>query len=138
MVENAHKKNDVETFPQPRHVVDRHIAELNRHATYLGGERRLAQIAWVAIDTDDAVGATPLHLEGVEARIAADVEGGHPCQVGWNGIGEAAPFEVRIVAEEMVGSGSDAVELEVVEPWRERLDPVTKVLRRPCQPHRAS
>ena len=38
------------------------------------GEPRLREVAVVPVDADDALGAAALHLEGVEAGVAADVE----------------------------------------------------------------
>ena len=43
---------------------------------HLGGEARLREVVVVEVDAEHALGAAPLHLDGVEAGVAADVEHG--------------------------------------------------------------
>ena len=55
-------------------VVDRELPELDVEAEHLGGEARLREVILVEIDAEHALGAAPLHLDRVEAAIAADIE----------------------------------------------------------------
>ena len=82
MIEHAHEQHDVEPFLQLGHVIDGELAKLNLEAADLGGEPRLVEIVLVEIDPEHPPGAAPLHLERVEAGIAADVEHACPAQVG--------------------------------------------------------
>src|SRR5690606_16569181 len=63
--------------------------------------------------------AAPLHLDGKEAGVAADVEHGAAVQVRRQRRRDASPLEAGIIAEEMVGSRADAAEVDIVEPVAE-------------------
>ena len=76
MVEHAHEQHDVEPLAQRADVVDRQLPELDLGSADLGGEPRLRQIVVVEVDAEHALGAAPLHLDRVEAGVAADVEHG--------------------------------------------------------------
>ena len=60
------------------------------------------------------VGAAPLHLDRVEAGVAADVEHGPAAEVGRHRMGEAPPLHRRIVVQEVVRARSRT-------PFRSRL-----------------
>ena len=122
VVEHAHEEHEVEPLAQRADVVDRELAELDLEPSHLGGEARLGEVALVAVDAEHARGAAPLHLDGVEAGVAADVEHGLAGQVGRDRVGEAPPLHRRVVAEEMVGRGPTPSQVDVVEPGPERLD----------------
>jgi hypothetical protein len=76
VVEHAHEDDEVEALPEAGDVVDVEAAELDVEAGGLGGEAGLGEVALVAVHPEDAGGAAALHLEGVEAAVAADVEDG--------------------------------------------------------------
>ena len=128
VVEHPEEEHEVEALVEGGDVVDRELAELDVHAAHLGGEARLGEIAVVEIHGDHPVGAAPLHLDGVEAGVAADVEHGPPAQVARHRLGEVRPLVRRIVVQEMLGRGGDAAEVEVVEPRPEVGDPGADVL----------
>ena len=75
---------------QLRDVVDIELAELDIGAVDLGGETGLREVLRVGIDSDHARGAAPLHLEGIEAGIAADIEHGLAAEVGRDGVLESS------------------------------------------------
>jgi hypothetical protein len=74
VVEHAHEEHEVEALAEEGHVIDRELQELDLHPRDLGGEARLREVARVGVDPDDAGGAAPLHLDRIEARVAAHVE----------------------------------------------------------------
>jgi hypothetical protein len=123
MIEHAHEEHDVEALAQGTDVVDRELAELDVLARHFGREARLREVALVEIDAEHARGAALLHLDRVEAAVAADVEHGLAREVLRDRVREAAPFDGGVVAEEMVRGGPGAVEVDVVEPGPERLRP---------------
>src|SRR5699024_4246258 len=100
MVENAHEQHHVETLAQCRHVIDRKIAELDRAAAAPGRKTRLGEIEIVGIDSQDALRAPTLHLDRVEARIAAYVENGLAGEITRDRMGEFAPLQRRVVTKE--------------------------------------
>ena len=57
-------------------VVDRKLLELDVEPLDLGGEARLGEIIGVEVDADHPRGAAALHLQRIEAAVAADVEHG--------------------------------------------------------------
>ena len=122
MIENAQKQDDVEPLADAAHVVNRELTELDLDPGDLGGEGGLGQIVGIGIDGHDPLGAAALHLDGVEAAVAADVEHGLAGEIGRDGVREALPFDVGIVAQEMLGRGPDAAQPHVVEPWSQLVD----------------
>ena len=84
------------------------LPELDVVRPDLGGEACLGQIVLVEVDAEHARRAAPLHLDRVEAAVAADVEHGLAGEVLGQGLGEAAELHVGIIAEEMVRRGPDA------------------------------
>src|SRR5205085_2311210 len=67
-------------------------------------------------------GAALFHLDRIEAGIASDVEHRLAGEVGRHGVGEALPLDVRVVAEEVIGRGLHAGEVDVVKPAAEGTD----------------
>jgi hypothetical protein len=122
VVENAHEKNYVEAFTESPDVIDRQFPELDADLRHLGREACLSQIAIVKINADNAVGAPALHLDGVKAGVAANVENALPGQVGGDSVRELAPFDIGIIAKEVVWRRWDAVEFDVVKPGAELFD----------------
>src|SRR6185312_2988007 len=100
----------------------RELAELDFEAVDVSGEARLLEIVLVGVEPEHPFGAAPLHLHGIEAGVAADIQHRLAGQVGWNDFGEAAPFHVGIVAEKMRRRRRHALEIEVVKPRAERID----------------
>jgi hypothetical protein len=98
VIEDAEEQHDIEPLAQRRDVKNRQLAELELNPAHLGGKAGLVQIVRVRIHGDYALGAAPLHLDRVEAGIAADVEDGPATQISGHRIGEAAPLHRRVVA----------------------------------------
>src|SRR5712671_2117602 len=78
----------------------------------------------------DAGGAAPLHLQRVESAVTADVEHRPPAQIGRDRVGEALPFDRRVIAEEMVGRGLDPAEIDIVKPGPELADGFADLIHR--------
>jgi hypothetical protein len=72
------------------------------------------------VDAENAAGAAALHLQRVEAAVAADVEHAAAGEILGHGGLEAAPLDRRIIAEKMLGRGFDPAQVDVVEPRPER------------------
>ena len=86
VVEHAHEQHDVEALVEPTDLEHRQLAQLDVDAADLGGEAGLREVALVAVDAEHALGATALHLDGIEAAVAADVEdgaAGRSCGMAW-------------------------------------------------------
>jgi hypothetical protein len=105
VVKDTHEQDEIETLAQSSHVVDRKLAELDLGAGDLGRELGLGQIVGIGVDRDHALGAAPLHRDGVETAIAADVEHRAAGEILGQRVREPLPLHVRIVAEEVVGRG---------------------------------
>ena len=82
MIENAQEQDEVEPLAEAAHVENRELTELDLDPGDLGGEGGLGQIVGIGIDGHDPLGAAALHLDGVEAAIAADVEHGPAGEIG--------------------------------------------------------
>ncbi len=119
VVEHAQEQHDVEALAERGNVVDGELAELDLGAADLGGEARLGEVAFVGVDSHHAVRAAPLHLDRVEAGVAADIEHGLAAQVRRERVGEVTPLDGGVVAQEMVGRGLNPAQVEVVEPLAE-------------------
>ncbi|MGY4434209.1 hypothetical protein ACVWWO_006686 [Bradyrhizobium sp. F1.13.1] len=61
----------------------------------------MRKIFVVGVQAEDALGAAPLHLHGVETGIAADIEHGLAFEAVRDDSGEASPFHVGIVAKKV-------------------------------------
>lgn len=122
MVEHPEKKHEVESLAEESDIVDRELPELDLLAADFGGEARLGQIVRVGVDADDARGPATLHLDAVEARVAADVENRSSRQVRGNRVAKALPFDSRVIAEKMAGGGGHAAQVDVLKPLPERFD----------------
>ena len=96
----------------------------------LGGEPRLREVVVVEVDAEHALGPAPLHLDRIEAGIAADVEHGSAGEIGRDRVGESPPFDSGIVAQEVVGRRFDPGKLDVVEPRPERFDRLANLVER--------
>lgn len=124
VVENAHEEDEVVLFVHARQVVHLHLAEAHPvlHPELPGGPARLLQIMGIVVDAGDER-AAPREREGVEARVAADVEGRPPGEVFREMPPDLLPLEGREVPQEMVGDRLRAVgKMEVVEPGTQRCD----------------
>jgi hypothetical protein len=122
VIEHAHEQDDVEALAQGPDVVDGALSELDVLPCHPGGKARLFEVPGVGIEPEHARGPAPLHLDGVEASVATDVQHALAGQVGRQRVAEAAPLHGRIVTEEMVRRGPDALEVDVVEPLAQRID----------------
>jgi hypothetical protein len=84
--------------------------------TVSGREARLAQVIRVDIDRHDALGAPPLHRDRIKAAVAADIEHRLAAEVCRQCMREAVPFDRGVIAEEVIGSGGDPAEIDVMKP----------------------
>src|ERR1043166_4522623 len=116
VIQHAHEQHEVKPFPELSNSIHGEIAKLNVHLTYFGREAGLVQILSVSVDTDNPFRTALLHLDRVKACVAADVEHRFAGQVRGNGVCKVAPFDFRVVAEEVVGSSFHAAQVEVVKP----------------------
>jgi hypothetical protein len=78
---------------------------------------------FVRINPEHARGSSAFHLEGVEPRIASDIENGLAGQVQWNCLSKRFEFYPRIIAEKVFRRRLDASQTDVVEPRSKSGDP---------------
>ena len=93
------------------------MAKLYVEALDLGGEAGLGEVVLVVVDTEDARGTTALHFHRVEAGVAADVEHRLAAEIGGKAVVKALPLHLGVVAEEVVGRSTDAMQVEIVLYW---------------------
>src|SRR5205823_4900754 len=62
-------------------------------------------------------------LDGEEPGVAADVDHGLPGEIARHRVLDAPPQAQRVATEEVIRSGTDPIEVEVVEPGTELSDP---------------
>jgi hypothetical protein len=65
--------------------------------------------------------AAALHFNRVEAGIAADIEYCFAGKIVRQCMGKALELHIGIIAEEVIGSGFDTVQIYIVEPLPELL-----------------
>ena len=112
MVQHAHEDHEVEPLPDRAHIVDVELGELDIViAERFAREPGLREIALVAVDAEHARRAAALHLDRIEAGVAADVEHALARKILRQMRREAAEFRAWIIAEEMVGRGPHAAEV---------------------------
>src|SRR5215218_3117463 len=128
MIKHAHEDHEVELFAELPDVIGRHLAEFDLETVDVGCEFGLREVFFVGIKAEHALGAPTLHFHGVEACIAADVENGLALQIVRDDISETTPFDPRVVAEKMRRRGTDTLQIEVMKPWAERIDPASYFL----------
>src|SRR5438270_732284 len=122
MIEHAHEQHDIEAFAERSDVIDGEAPKFDFDLIHFRSKPRLLQVLLLRIDSKNPRRAAPLHLEGVESGIAADIEDGAAGEIRRDLIGKPIPFDGGVIAEEMRGSGAHAVEIEIVEPGAQRLD----------------
>src|SRR5204862_4695343 len=122
VIEHAHEEDEIELFAELRDIVNGELAKLDVCAEHFGGEAGLSEISLVEIDADDTVSSAAFHFDGVVTGVATDVQNSSAGKVFRQREGKRAPFRGGIIAEEMVGRGLDAVEVEIVEPAAEFAD----------------
>src|SRR5512132_3809733 len=122
MIQYAHQQHDIEPFAEPGDVIDGQLAELDLDLADLCGEASLPEIAVTGIEPDDARGPAPLHLDRVEAGVAANVENGHAGQVLRQAGGDVPPQNGRIVTQKVPRRRLHAGQVDVVEPFPQRSD----------------
>src|SRR6185437_9277984 len=123
VVKHPHEDHEVELFAERAHVIDVELSELDLSvvAEHLGREPRLREVAFVAVDAEHARGSAPPHLDRIESCVAADVEHALAAEIARETGFEAAELRAGIIAQEMVGRGPYAIQIDVVEPRPERL-----------------
>ncbi len=82
MIEDAHEQHQVEALPQLRYFVDGQVTKLDVKPEHFDCEARLREIDFVVIDAEYTAGAAALHLDGIKAAVAADVENGFSGEIG--------------------------------------------------------
>src|SRR4051812_19000664 len=102
MVEHAEEQHQIKLLiaklPQVVHV---ELPQLDVQPELLARELRLRQVDRVMVHAEHADRAAPLHLERVEAAVAADVEHRLSGEVRWHGPLELPPEGGREVPERM-------------------------------------
>ncbi len=116
VVEHTHEEDEVELLADAVDVVDVHLGELDLDADDARREARLLEVGLIGVDAEHARGAAALHLDRVEAAVAADVEHSLAAQVARERVLEALELDARIVAEEMPRRRHHAAEVHVVVP----------------------
>src|SRR6185437_8209280 len=116
MVEDPHKKDEVELPGNRIGGVDGTLLEFDVHSERLCRKPRLVEIPVVDVNPEHSLGAALLHFDGVEAAIAADVEHGRTGKVRWNGRRDEAPLDVWKITEKMIRCRRNAVQVKVVKP----------------------
>ena len=122
MIKDTHEQYVIKLSGQSVHVINRTLLDIQVDAQGLGGKPRLIQIAVIDINSQHPAGSASLHLDGIEAAVAANVENRGPAQIEGNGVGNLPPFDAGKIAQKMVGRRGHAVQVEVVEPLTELRD----------------
>lgn len=87
-----------------------------RQLAQLRGPARLTEVVFVDVEGGHRRAAAR-ELEGVEARVASDVEHGLAAEIVGKVRGEQLPVLAREVAERVVGAGLEAAgQMQVVKP----------------------
>src|SRR5262249_15005281 len=94
-------------------VIDRTLLKIKVDAQSLGGEPCLIQIAIIDIDSQHPAGAAFLHLNRIEAAVAAYVENRGPPQIRRYGIQSLPPFDTGKIAQKMMGRGGTPCRLRL-------------------------
>src|SRR5438309_7123214 len=114
MVEHAHENHEVELLSQATDFINVELRELDVvEAQRFCRKPRLRKIALVAVDTEHATGAAALHLDRIEAGVAADVEYALAGKVLRQLRREAAKLCAWIIAEEMLWRGPHPAKVDV-------------------------
>ena len=95
VVEHTHEEHQVESLAKLREFVYGHPPELDVGGLDLRREPRLRQVALVRVEAKNARGAAPLHFDGIEAGVTADVEHRPSGQVRRNRIPRSAATSPR-------------------------------------------
>jgi hypothetical protein len=103
-------------------VIDVEFDEFDRRFAHASCKARLCQITLVDVDGNDPIGPPALHLDRIEAGVTTHVQDRLASQVGGQSVGEALPFDARIVTEKMVRRGLDPAQSQVVKPFAQRAD----------------
>src|SRR3954453_697815 len=120
MIEDAHEQHPIEFLLEFGDFIDRQIAKLDLETGDICRKAGLSQVNVIGIDPKYSFGATALHFDRVEPGVAADIEHAHPGQIVRYSVGEASPFDHRIIAQEMIGGRLHFAEMQVVKPCAER------------------
>src|SRR3954466_9341990 len=99
VIKHAHEQDYVEALAERCDLIDGQIAELDVAATNLAGKASLRQILLIRINPEHACGAAGLHFNGIEPRVATNVENSVSPQVARNRMREAAPLQRRVITE---------------------------------------
>ncbi len=129
VVQDAHEEHQIESLLERGQVVDGHLAQIDVEPGNLRGQPGLREVPRVAVDAEHAVGAAPLHLERVEACVAAYVQHRAAAQVCRDGMGEPPPLHGWVIAQKVGRGRLDPVEVQVVEPVTELAHALLDVLR---------
>src|ERR1700712_1433371 len=97
VVKHPHEDDEIERLAQLRDVPHRHAEELDACSLDIRSKAGLPKVTFIGVNAKDTSGPATLHLQGVEAAIAADVEHALTGQVAWNCIAEASKLHLRVV-----------------------------------------
>ena len=115
VIHDSHEEDEVEFLAKGGHVPDRHAEKLKIRAFHLSGKASLLEVALIGVDAENPLCSTALHFKAIKTGVAADVEDRLSRDIGER-IAYPVELDLRIVAKEMIGSGLDAIDAEIVKP----------------------
>src|ERR1051325_6892978 len=116
MIKHTQKQHDVELLPKLVHVIDREFSEFDIETERVSHEMGLGQISLVKINSKNAIGSAPLHLDTVKSAVATDIEYTFPSQVCRDRTLKSLPLHSWKIAKKMFGRGEDPINLDIVKP----------------------
>src|SRR5947209_7816176 len=103
MVEHAHEDDDVETLSEGSDFIYVELRELDLlESQRFARQPGLREVALIAVDAEDAIGTTALHLDRIETGVAPDIQHAPAAKIVRQVRREPAEFCSGIIAEKMV------------------------------------
>src|ERR1019366_7412634 len=122
VIEHPHEDDEIKLSRNLVHLVDAALFQLDLQPQGARSQAGLLQIAVADIDAEHPAGSSLLHLQGVEAAVAADVQHRGAAQIQRNRRRDMPPLHDGKIAEEVMGRRLDAVQIDVVEPLSQLRD----------------
>jgi hypothetical protein len=122
VIKHAHEEHEIEFLSQLGDVINRELAKLDIDFERFRNKTRLPQITFIEINAENAVCATPFHLDAVKPGVAADIEHAFAGKIIGYGVRKLPPFDCGIVAKEVMRRGPEAVQVDVLKPRGEIID----------------
>jgi len=116
VVKQAHEKHIIKLSRDALNVVHGALLELDIQLERLRRKACLVQVTLAYVNTKHAISAPAFRLDRIEAAVAANIQNRSSPQVLRQRMRDVSPLDVWKVAQEMVRSGPDTVEIEVVKP----------------------